>query len=182
MVLRAKTTNATMGSNPNAYNKFAMTGKIASSDSMMYLLKKDGDIDTIPGNFCFCRLFIDCTSLTSAPELPATTLRNNCYQGMFQNCTALTTPPPALPAQQLPYMAYTHMFDGCSSLTATPATLGATTMTGADAMSGMFGNCTSLRTAFDINVAAPAPSTFYGTFYRCHSLTSVNMPQMTQAP
>jgi hypothetical protein len=32
-------------------------------------------------------MFQGCTSLTSAPALPATTLADRCYQGMFYNCT-----------------------------------------------------------------------------------------------
>jgi len=101
---------------------------------------------------------------------------------MFRYCTSLTTPPSSLPAEVLPRACYQGMFEGCSSLTATPATLGATTMSGTDAMGGMFGNCTSLTSAFDINVAAPTTGAFYGTFYGCSSLTSVNMCQMTSAP
>jgi hypothetical protein len=34
-------------------------------------------------------MFRGCTSLTTAPELPATTLASNCYHGMFQGCTSL---------------------------------------------------------------------------------------------
>ena len=34
-------------------------------------------------------MFQSCTSLTTAPELPATTLTNNCYNGMFLGCTHL---------------------------------------------------------------------------------------------
>lgn len=45
--IRAKTTNAGMGSGTSTYNKFVMTGKIAASNSIMYLLKNDGDLDTI---------------------------------------------------------------------------------------------------------------------------------------
>ena len=33
--------------------------------------------------------FSNCTSLTTAPELPATTLANNCYSKMFSGCTSL---------------------------------------------------------------------------------------------
>ena len=35
-------------------------------------------------------MFIGCTSLTSAPELPATTLANYCYASMFYNCSNLS--------------------------------------------------------------------------------------------
>ena len=32
-------------------------------------------------------MFYKCTSLVTAPELPATTLANNCYNRMFYNCS-----------------------------------------------------------------------------------------------
>ena len=35
-------------------------------------------------------MFSGCTSLTQAPELPATTLANYCYKGMFSGCTRLS--------------------------------------------------------------------------------------------
>ena len=37
--------------------------------------------------------FEGCTNLTMAPALPATTLKDACYQNMFKGCTSLTTPP-----------------------------------------------------------------------------------------
>ena len=42
MAMRAKTTNSTFATDNSNYNKFAMTGKIAASESIMYLLKNDG--------------------------------------------------------------------------------------------------------------------------------------------
>lgn len=74
MVLRAKTTNTTFGNTASTRHQFVMTGKVAASDSIMYLLKSDGDLDDISGTWCFTGMFNDCTSLTHAPELPATTL------------------------------------------------------------------------------------------------------------
>lgn len=91
--LRAKTTNSGMATSNSNYNRFVMTGKIAASGSIMYLLKNDGDLDTIPSNWCFFRLFDGCISLTQSPELPATTLANSCYQNMFRRCTSLTESP-----------------------------------------------------------------------------------------
>ena len=38
---------------------------------------------------CYGYMFSDCTSLTQAPNLPATTLANSCYNGMFRSCTSL---------------------------------------------------------------------------------------------
>jgi surface protein len=36
-------------------------------------------------------MFSGCTALTQAPELPATTLVDNCYNYMFQDCTSLNS-------------------------------------------------------------------------------------------
>jgi hypothetical protein len=60
-------------------------------------------------------MFNGCTSLTTAPELHATTLAENCYQYMFQGCTSLTTAP-SLPATTLVTYCYYSMFRGCTSL------------------------------------------------------------------
>ena len=38
---------------------------------------------------CYYNMFRGCTSLTTAPELPATTLIRGCYENMFYNCTSL---------------------------------------------------------------------------------------------
>ena len=45
-------------------------------------------------------MFENCTSLTTAPTLPATTLALACYVGMFKGCSSLTTTP-SLPATTL---------------------------------------------------------------------------------
>lgn len=36
-------------------------------------------------------MFLGCTALVKAPELPATTLAYGCYGGMFINCSKLST-------------------------------------------------------------------------------------------
>ena len=50
-------------------------------------------------------MFSNCTSLTSAPSLPATTLADYCYEDMFYGCTSLTTAP-SLPATTLATNCY----------------------------------------------------------------------------
>jgi len=64
-------------------------------------------------------MFYGCTSLTTAPELPATTLASNCYAFMFAHCTSLTTAP-ELPATTLDASCYLQMFHSCTSLTTAP--------------------------------------------------------------
>jgi hypothetical protein len=60
-------------------------------------------------------MFRGCTSLTAAPELPATTLVEGCYQNMFADCKSLTISP-ELPATELTDYCYNFMFHGCTSL------------------------------------------------------------------
>lgn len=68
---------------------------------------------------CFIYLFDGCKVLTSAPDLPGTTLAENCYYFMFQNCTSLKVAP-ALPATKLANDCYCGMFYGCTSLETAP--------------------------------------------------------------
>ena len=85
----------------------------------------DGDIRTLldyknyktvdTQNARFCNLFKNCTVLASAPELPATTLANECYSSMFFGCENLKNAP-ALPAETLADGCYSWMFSGCLRL------------------------------------------------------------------
>lgn len=61
-------------------------------------------------------MFYKCLALTTAPELPATTLANYCYDSMFYLCEILTTAP-ELPAEKLAYCCYSDMFLNCYKLT-----------------------------------------------------------------
>lgn len=100
-------------------NHVRMTGKIAASGSVTSLIDENGGDPnvTLPSD-CFAHMFQDCTSLTQAPELPATTLSGICYVFMFQNCTSLTQVP-KLPATTLATACYRGMFDGCTGLSLT---------------------------------------------------------------
>ena len=70
-------------------------------------------VDTKNAKFCY--LFQQCSVLTSAPELPATTLAEDCYQGMFWCCTNLESAP-ELPATTLMKNCYESMFLDCTKL------------------------------------------------------------------
>lgn len=97
---------------------FSMTGKLAASGNIMSLVDRTGLSKEIPCEECFKMLFMECTSLTSAPELPATTLTDYCYYDMFYKCSLTTAP--ELPATTLAKYCYDCMFSGCSSLTTAP--------------------------------------------------------------
>ena len=60
-------------------------------------------------------MFFNCTSITTAPDLPATTLADRCYREMFYDCTGITTAP-ILPATTLANYCYQEMFRDCTNL------------------------------------------------------------------
>jgi len=60
-------------------------------------------------------MFSGCTSLETAPELPATTLTDHCYSNMFSGCTSLTGTI-TIKCVSEAEGCYSFMFDGCSSL------------------------------------------------------------------
>ena len=69
--------------NGSAYYRFATTNgkKVAASGNIQTLMKADGSILDISGkNYCYRSMFNGCSSLTTAPALPATTLASNCYE------------------------------------------------------------------------------------------------------
>ena len=98
------------------YFYFVMKGKIEAWHNVMSLYRRDdfATYNTVV-SFAFYRMFKDCTSLTKAPALPATTLAVSCYNGIFYNCSSLTEAP-VLPATTLADDCYGYMFSGCSSL------------------------------------------------------------------
>ena len=127
MYMRATSAgNTGMGASESDYNEFEMTGKIAASGNVNTLLDQNGNATLT--SYCYYGLFEYCSSLTTAPDLPATTLANNCYYYMFSYCSSLTTAP-ELPATKLAMNCYQQMFLCCTSLTTAPA-LPATTLDG----------------------------------------------------
>jgi len=95
----------------NASNKLHVYG------DLRYLLCNNLGDNTITFNiasYCFSYMFNGCTSLTTAPSLPATTSATYCYTSMFRGCTALVTAP-SLPATTSATYCYTSMFRGCTA-------------------------------------------------------------------
>ena len=66
-------------------------------------------------NGCYYGMFNANRNLTTAPALPATTLVNYCYCEMFNDCDSLTTAP-VLPATTLVNYCYRGMFYSCNNL------------------------------------------------------------------
>ena len=127
---------------------------------------------TTLAKYCYQSMFFGCTSLTSAPELPAKTLANGCYLDMFRSCTSLESAP-ELPATKLAYYCYYDMFSGCTSLESAPE-LPATKLAN-DCYSYMFSGCTSLTAAPKLKATTLANYCYYGMFGGCTKLSTVTM-------
>lgn len=76
--------------------------------------------------YCYGQMFRNCSGLTTAPVLPATTLAQSCYANMFDYCVSLVNAP-ALPATTLAPYCYNQMLGYCTSLVNAPE-LPATTL------------------------------------------------------
>ena len=174
--VRMKGNNSNGFSTSNSsYNQFRMGGKIGASGNIMSLLYED-DFEgklTIPCTYCFYKMFLECTALTTSPELPATILADDCYCSMFGGCTSLTNAP-ELPATTLANGCYQWMFRGCTSLTITPE-LPSTTLVDY-CYSNMFSGCTSLTNASELPATTLADNCYEGMFQGCTSLT--NAPEL----
>lgn len=148
--------------NSSVYVQFVMTGKIEASNPVTSMVLYTLDPSSLGGYPDACKsLFMDCTALVQAPELPATTLTYGCYDGMFFNCTSLVQAP-ELPATMVGEFSYNSMFYGCSSLTQAPA-LPATKLA-KRCYTGMFKNCTSLTSA-PVLPATELVSNCYGILF-----------------
>ena len=96
------------------YTQFNMTGRISASGNCNTLWNYQ-DLNTPLKAWCGCAMFSGCTSLTTAPELPAAELAMGCYGYMFGYCSSLTTAP-ELPATTLDINCYSFMFYDCKNL------------------------------------------------------------------
>lgn len=118
---------------------------------------------------CYQNMFNECTSLTGAPELPATTLAPFCYNSMFGGCTSLTTAP-ELPATTLANCCYQSMFGRCG-LTTAPA-LPATTLINY-CYEYMFSGCKNLIQTPELPATTLANGCYSNMFYNCTNLNYI---------
>ena len=178
--------------------------KVTCSGDIRTLVDYDNYVTVSTANARFCYLFRDCASLTTAPELPATTLAPFCYYGMFRYCAGLTTAP-ELPATTLADYCYSRMFQHCAGLTTAPelpaTTLAkgcyeqmfqSTSLTTAPKLpattlaercyQNMFWNCDGLTTAPELPATTLADYCYHGMFLKCAGLTTApELPATTLA-
>lgn len=126
----------------------------------------------LPRNSSYSAMFIGCTSLVNAPEIPpvsAITYKVGDCGSMFSGCTSLVNGPSALPATVLVSGAYINMFAGCTSLVNVPAILPATALS-TYCYYGMFAGCTSLVNAPELPAETLVDYCYYEMFSGCSSL------------
>ena len=136
--------NSTFSTSSSNCYTFNFSTSTRASGNIMSLIDKSCKSVKTPNAYCFYHLFYNCTSLTKAPELPATTLSYNCYNGMFYGCTSLI---------EAPYLPATTLVDDCYR--------------------NMFRSCTSLRNIVFLPATYIQRYSYYWMFYGCTSLTSV---------
>ena len=88
-------------------------------------------------------MFRNCTHITTAPFLPATDVQPYGYAYMFEGCTSLVNVQSVLPAKTLTNNCYQGMFRYCSNLTTAPELQAGTLASGC--YDTMFEHCTKLN-------------------------------------
>ena len=74
--------NKTFSLSTSAYHVFVIKGLVAASGDITSLRRFDLVQEKLE-RYCYYSMFANCAGLTSAPELPATTLVTYCYYRMF---------------------------------------------------------------------------------------------------
>lgn len=99
------------------------TNNVELSGNIMSLVDEENfaTITTMEGA-SFAGLFAGntCPINASSLLLPATTLSENCYSGMFAGCSGMDDTPTELPALTLAKGCYSNMFEGCGMLSEAP--------------------------------------------------------------
>lgn len=122
---------------------------------------------------CYYCMFLGCTNLKSAPKLPAPTLTTCCYYCMFAMCTNLKTAP-ELPAEELAYQCYDSMFSGCTNLKSAELSI---EFLDRDCCSQMFNNCTNLSS---VTMLAPSEEITLSGSYLDYWLYNAGTDQSVQ--
>ena len=117
-------------------------------------------------------MFSGCTSLKTAPALPAETLAEGCYSNMFNGCTSLETAP-ALPAKTLTKQCYDNMFYKCTSLKTAPEMKPETLAE--KCCYQMFRQCNALETAPELPAKTLAKECYYEMFNTCVKLKGLKV-------
>lgn len=167
--------------------QFSMTGNIAASNSIMYLIYGEDMtneeelvmpyeafhgtiIDPVSHRPDHISAFMNTQSLISSPVLSATTLVDKAYYGLFKGCTNLRLSP-VLPSIELTDACYCYMFSDCTSLSVAPE-LPATELS-QGCYDTMFEGCTSLISTPNLTSTTLNHASYYGMFRGCSLVDSL---------
>lgn len=71
---------------------YALKGLFLDADNIAFHDTKDMILPaTTLADGCYWGMFSGCTNLTTAPDLPATEMKKNCYKEMFYGCTKVSS-------------------------------------------------------------------------------------------
>ena len=126
----------------DTYNYFTASKQFKVYGNVMSLLNGDDfkeNSEFNSSNTQHCAGLLRTTYVIDASNLilPALTLYEGSYNGMFRGATNLVYGPKILPALNIPKDGYSSMFEGCTSLVVAPEIL-ATTVSGDTALNRMF--------------------------------------------
>ena len=128
---------------------------------------------------CYREMFRNCTSLTSAPDLPAETAADGCYWNMFRLCTGLKTADINLAATTLGADSCRELFRQCGNLTSVPIFRASTLA--ARCYQQMLANCSNLGSITCLATNIDASNCLLnwmqsikskGTFYKSSAMNS----------
>ena len=158
--------------------QFMTRGDFSVSGNVMSLIDGEGVTTTIPCEYCFSSLFLNC-QISNGPSLPATNLTKGCYSYMFLYSSRLKNAP-ELPATELKEECYSHMFSSCSGITQAPE-LPATVMKNS-CYESMFSNCGELIQAPTLPATQLADSCYSEMFQSTGLTKTPELPATQLAP
>ena len=168
--LTAIPSGITIGSSSSVAPKQLCEGMFSGCTSLTTVPSGLLPATTLQGEQNYRYMFKDCSRLMTAPQLPATTLANNCYTAMFQFCSSLTTSA-QLPATTLADGCYANMFYGCSNLT-TVYELPALNLAD-NCYNSMFYGCRFVTEAPILSAETLVASCYKNMFWGCSNLSSI---------
>lgn len=137
------------------------------------------DYENVP-SYGYYTMFYNCTAMTSAPVILATTVGEEAFHGMFMGCNSLTTAP-EINVRFTQKNSLATMFFNCYGLTTGPSVLSFERM-GEQVCYQMFGNCRSLTTAPELPDTTLSKACYQGMFLGCSGLTTApELPATTLA-
>lgn len=164
------------GNNPSGFSKdfedytsFILDGKIGASGNVNSLIdNNDGTSVNSIGSYCYYKLFNECKTLVTPPDLPAVEIAPSCYNSMFEHCDSLECAP-ELPAKDLYNACYGNMFFCCTSLKEAPK-LPATNLE-ISCYAGMFLGCSSLKKVPNLPATEIPEAAYASMFAFCPGIT-----------